>query len=244
VKQSSHTICIGTNYINNKGDQNITDFLKSCNPEEIEKFKKKLEIVEEYRKANSKEFADVPNSTASSILREIYNYGRKIEHCDEDIETELNKLIFLIFDKQVRKNIAKYFENDFKLIDNIFEKINLPKVSQTFLKEGISRTDTLKEMNKISQVAYNSESSRLSKSEKKILEQTYGKLEKMLVQQKCMKPIWIEEVDVMTLGKNIDCMFKVTPMESNFLLNGAGNSTSPFSGNLNINSGLNLNLEQ
>jgi hypothetical protein len=244
VKQSSHTICIGSNYINNKGDQNITDFLKSCSPEEIEKFKKNLEIVEEYRKASSKEFAEVPKSTASSILREIYNYGRKIEHCDEFVETELNKLIFLIFDKQVRKNIAKYFEKDFKLIDNIFEKINLPKVSQTFQKEGLTRTEALSEMNKISQVAYNSESSHLSQSEKKFLEQTYYKLEKMLGQQKCMKPIWIEEVDAMTLGKNIDCMFKVTPTESNILLNGAGHSTIPFSGNMNINTGLNLNLEQ
>lgn len=223
VKGSSHAICIGSNYINTQGNENISDFLAKCNPEALLQYKKLLEVVNNYRIAQTSEFSEVPKNTGNSELREIYNKGRRIEHCDSYIEDQVNKIIFLIFDKQVRKNFGKVFESDLLKIDQILAKANLPPISTLFKDENMKRSDVVNGLNRMIQASYNANALQLNKNDKNFLYDMHHQFEEMLMKQSCMRPIWIEDVDRETLQKNISCMF------SNCRVSGAEFSSSPIS---------------
>ncbi|WPU64865.1 hypothetical protein [Peredibacter starrii] len=77
---------------------------------------------------------EVPKNTASGELRQIYNEARRIEHCGEILQMELNlNAVFnLLFYEGAKQNFANYYKDDLAEAEKILSEFKLEDMEKGF----------------------------------------------------------------------------------------------------------------
>lgn len=205
IKESSAAYCIGSAYVSTKGEEIFENF--TCPEEDLNNLKAMKEEVEKYTNALETQYENVPEDTQNSILREAYSLGHQMEHCTDARmipSSDLDRLIKLIFDHQVRKNFSKVFADEIAVTNEILKRINappeamIPKIDDS----KVSRQSILKANAALKK--FIDENPKLSEKDLDSLKKMKNRVHHVLGKHDCIKPIWVENIDIGTAKANVD----------------------------------------
>jgi len=112
--------------------------------------KKKSEveaIAAEFQKYDSGELE--PPLNTQGALRQLYNKARRLEHCVEQLEIDLdvNAVFNLLFYQGVKENFASYYKDDLQEAEDIFKDLNPASLTEAMglsIKNSEAALDWLK----------------------------------------------------------------------------------------------------
>lgn len=115
-------------YYGNDGSRKT---FKIFNTKECLEKKSEVEaIAVEFQKYDSGELE--PPLNTQGALRQLYNKARRLEHCVEQLEIDLdvNAVFNLLFYQGVKENFAIYYKDDLQEAEDIFKELNPASISE------------------------------------------------------------------------------------------------------------------
>jgi hypothetical protein len=206
IKDSSAAFCIGNSYISN-GVQETFNENFSCPSDNLEVLKNMKLEVEKFDKAVEPNYEDVPKDVQHSLLREAYTLGRQMEHCADFRmipSSELDRLIKLIYDRQMRKNFAHLFKEDILSCNETLVKLGAAKevLIPDMGDESVSRQAVLKANDALEK--YIAGNTKLDPTKFKKITEMNNRIHHIIENHDCTKPIWVENVSTKALSENLD----------------------------------------
>lgn len=207
IKSSTAAYCIGNAYVTNQISEILSKNL-TCYSDELEKLKSAQDLVIKYIKADEKGYEDVPRDTQISDLRSAYKLGRKLEHCQETTilkASELDSLLKLIFDRQVRKNFALVYKSDLDSLFETLKRVNAP--AEAFIpamaNPDLTRQSILK-ANQSLQIFIDSKGDKLSIVDSQLLQSMSNRIGNVIEKHQCISSLWIENMDIERLNQQLN----------------------------------------
>jgi hypothetical protein len=206
IRETSAAFCIAHSYVTAKERLDInSDF--GCSADQLAKLQKMKIDVNKYTKAEELYFEDVPNNTQNSSLREAYSMGRLMEHCPANKElnaSELDKLIKLIFDHQIRNNFANVYKDDLLTLKNLQLRMHAP--ADSFIPDmsdkNVSRQAILRANNNLKKLLL--QSPQLMLAEQLFIKKMSKRISNIIENHDCTNALWIESIEIQTAKGNLN----------------------------------------
>ena len=164
-------------YYGNDGSRKT---FKRMNMKECQEKKHEVEaIAQEFQKYDSGELE--PPLNTQGALRQLYNKARRLEHCVEQLQVDLdvNAVFNLLFYQGVKENFASYYKDDLEEAEDIFKDINLQSMTEA-MDQSIKNSEDYLEVQKAALEKAEKDPESLVAESQKSADEAKAELDKLL----------------------------------------------------------------